>query len=534
MVVRELVALFGVKTDEQSIKKADRASEGLGKRLGGIAKKAAMIGAAISGAAAVGGYKLIGLASDATENLNVIDVAFRKNKEEVLKWSREFSKGAGRSKYELQEMAGALGALLTPMMEDSADISAKMSTRLSELAVNIGSLYNTADSDVLAALRSGLTGEIEPLKRFAISMTEAELKAHALRKGIEKSVKDMTIAEKTALRYSYILDRSSISHGDAIKTSEEYANQVKRLKGQIRDFATDLGKKLLPYATKFVKKLTSWIEKSGGAEAITKEVVLTVKNLGETFKEIGSRLEALLPLFAGIGAAILAYEIKTKAAAAAQWLLNAAQMASPINWVLVGIAAIIAIIVFLIQNWDAVKEVAIGTWNSIVETFSEAAGWFKNNVIDPIVDFFSMLWSDISDGFSALWNGITEGFTSLWDGITEGFSNAWKFIKNWASKIFDVVTAPYRKIGSFISDIFSGSEENPGKRGARPTTAGPGIGASRGGVVASTSNNVNVEVKAAAGMDERRLAGEVARQVGSEMKKQNRAAMRSLVPVAAR
>ena len=136
--------------------------------------------------------------------------------------------------------------------------------------------------------------------------------------------------------------------------------------------------------------------------------------------------------------------------------------------------------------------------------------------------------------FKEFWGGV---LSWLWDKMSAVGSKIADFFKG----LWKTIMAPWRAAidwftgTSFYKTLFtSEGAKNIGKRGARPTTAGPGIGAGRGGVVASTSNNVNVEVKAAAGMDERRLAGEVARQVGSEMKKQNRAAMRSLVPVAAR
>lgn len=274
-VLREIVAKLGIDLDKKGFQEANkRVNETVKKLSGGAAAGAGAaakfegtaasiaasggkaIGsiAATFGAAAVGlaGLKLVELGSDANETLNVLDASFKENSQAVQDWAGNFSTAAGRSEFELREMAGTLGAVLNPLMDRNAEAAAGMSTQLSELAVDLGSFFNKADTDALEALRAGIVGEAEPLKQFGIVMLESTLAAFALSQGITKNVKDMTIAEKTALRYQFILDQTTTAQGDAARTSEGWANASKGLLSALKDLGTRLGLSVLPFAEKAV------------------------------------------------------------------------------------------------------------------------------------------------------------------------------------------------------------------------------------------------------------------------------------------
>lgn len=245
-VLRDIVAKLSLDLDKKSFKEADKSIAGLTKRFAGLEGKIALA------AMAFGAFKLTEFASDAQETMNVLEASFEDNTETVKKWAAELADDAGRSEFQLREMAGILGAVLNPMMDRNADEAAKMSARFAELAVDLGSFFNAADIDALQALRSGIVGEAEPLKRFGVVMNIATLEAFALSKGIRKNVKDMTNAEKTALRYNFILEQTKLAHGDAARTSTGWANATKGLISGIKDVATRAGQVLLPIAEKIV------------------------------------------------------------------------------------------------------------------------------------------------------------------------------------------------------------------------------------------------------------------------------------------
>ncbi len=256
-VLRDIVARLGIDLDKRGFAEADRRVKQTVKQL---EKTPAAANAALAsvgkffGAAAIGlaGFKIVELASDANETLNLLDASFGANSQAVQDWSADFATAAGRSEFGMREMSGQLGAVLNPLMEKNQEIAAEMSTTFAALAVDLGSFFNQSDEQALNALRSAITGEAESIKRFGVVMNEATLEAFALSTGISKNVKDMTIAEKTALRYNFILDQTALAQGDAAKTSEGWANATKGLLSSLKDLGTRLGLVILPFAEKVV------------------------------------------------------------------------------------------------------------------------------------------------------------------------------------------------------------------------------------------------------------------------------------------
>lgn len=174
-------------------------------------------------------------------------------------------------------------------------------------------------------------------------------------------------------------------------------------------------------------------------------------------------------------AATWAHQAATVAATAATWLFNAAMtvLTSPITLVVLAIAALVAGIILLIQNWDAVKNAAITCWNKIVEIWNTVADWFKKNVIDPIVNFFTGLWDDIKETFSKvgtwfsdIFNQAVDGIKNAFNGIGNFFGNVWRDIQNafshvtdWFKNIFKNAWEGVKNVFSAGGQIFAGIQE---------------------------------------------------------------------------
>ena len=128
-----------------------------------------------------------------------------------------------------------------------------------------------------------------------------------------------------------------------------------------------------------------------------------------------------------------AVAIKTKAAAAAQWLFNTSILGCPVFWIIAAIAALIAIIVILVKNWDKVKAAGEKCWKAIKSAWSSTAKWFSSTVVEPVKKFFGGLWDTITTKVSDVKNSIYDAFkwaydkvTGAWEGITDFFSGIWK------------------------------------------------------------------------------------------------------------
>ncbi len=115
-------------------------------------------------------------------------------------------------------------------------------------------------------------------------------------------------------------------------------------------------------------------------------------------------------------------------------------LTSPITLVVAAIAAVIAIIILLVKNWDTVKEVGKKCWEGIKSAWATASTWFKEKIVTPVANFFKGMWDGLKNGAKAAWNGITSVFSNVTNWFKDKFSQAWAAVKNVFStggKIFD-------------------------------------------------------------------------------------------------
>lgn len=111
-----------------------------------------------------------------------------------------------------------------------------MSKKLTELSADMASFYNLSNDMAFEKIRSGISGETEPLKQLGINMSVANLEAYALSQGIRTSFQNMDQASQTLLRYNYLLSVTGDAQGDFARTSNSWANQVKLMGEQWRIF----------------------------------------------------------------------------------------------------------------------------------------------------------------------------------------------------------------------------------------------------------------------------------------------------------
>lgn len=243
MVLRELIAIFGLEFDDKGAKDAEKA-------IGSLKQQTEELASALSGlftatAVAAPFLVLTQMASNAQESLNLVDIAFEENGDAVLRWAEETSTAVGRSKFTLIDFVTQIGAVLRPLT-GSADAASEMSTALAELGVDLASVFNRPEEDAIRAVLSAMTGETESIKRFGIVMKATALEAFALTQGIQGSVKDLGELELAQLRFNFIMSKGAVFLGDAAKTQFQFANSSRALRDAFKDLGTELGLFLLP------------------------------------------------------------------------------------------------------------------------------------------------------------------------------------------------------------------------------------------------------------------------------------------------
>ena len=252
--------LVRIEADMSELKKSlDKVQRDVDKSSKGIAGAFRKIGTAMKAAVAAvlvreavrGGTAMINLASDIEEMQGKSKVVFGAFRDQVVSDLEAFGDAVGRSTFELEGMASSIQDTFVPMGFARGE-AAKLSVELTKLAVDVASFNNASDTETMEAFQSALVGNHETVRRFGVVITQATLDQELMRMGIEKGVKTATNAEKVQARLNLITRGTSDAHGDAARTADSFANQMRALKAQVAELAGELGTILLPAATAII------------------------------------------------------------------------------------------------------------------------------------------------------------------------------------------------------------------------------------------------------------------------------------------
>ena len=322
-------------------------------------------------------------ASDLAEVQNVVDVTFGNAASTVNSWSKTTLNAYGMNEVSAKRYVGTMGAMLKSSGL-AGDAIVGMSQDMVGLAGDMASFYNLDLETAFQKIRSGISGETEPLKQLGINMSVANLESFALSQGIDKSYQSMTQAEQVMLRYNYLMATTGDAQGDFARTSDSWANQTRLLSESWTQFTGILAEQLLPALTTVV----SWMNK----------IVSFLTENADTVMEVLFAVGAAIGV---IAAALLVWKIVTLAQAAAQWVLNSSLMGSPITWIVLAIAAVVAALAAWIHRvggltnaWNICKAALLVAWAAIkVAWYAVVYGfmWGVNKVLN-FVDSLKLCW----------------------------------------------------------------------------------------------------------------------------------------------
>lgn len=281
------------------------------------------------------GASIIKLASDTQESLNKVDVAFKDSSQEIKDFAKTTLKQFGIARGQALDMAALFGDMSTSMGLTTRE-AAKMSTSLVGLAGDLASFKNINIEEVTTALAGVFTGETESLKRLGIVMTEINLQQFAMERGMTKSIKKMTQAEKVALRYEFIMSKTVNAQGDFARTNEGAANQMRMFGQSLKEFGSELGERLLPNFEKVMKKLNDLLDDFKGLDVETQNVILA-------FAGITAIIPPLLILIGSMATGFTAVTGAVKS-------LTLAMAANPIGAITIAVTTLTAAFIELLHQ----------------------------------------------------------------------------------------------------------------------------------------------------------------------------------------
>lgn len=207
----------------------------------------------------------VGLSSQLTEVQNVVDTTFGNMSGKIEEFAETSIQSFGMSELTSKKIASRYQAMGTAMGISSSQISkgtdlinkkllsmentaysvtnstADMSVNLTKLAADMASFYDVEQEDVAKALESIYTGQTRPLRQYGLDLTQATLQEWAMKNGIDANVKSMSQAEKTLLRYQYVMANTTAAQGDFTKTANTWANSVRILKEEVKAWGAIIG-----------------------------------------------------------------------------------------------------------------------------------------------------------------------------------------------------------------------------------------------------------------------------------------------------
>lgn len=355
---------------------------GIGSAVGNIAANLAIqLGQGLK--SAVG--EAINTASDLVEVQNVVDVAFGNSAKEINDWSRTALTQFGLNELSAKQFTGTMGAMLKSSGL-TGDAVTQMSMSIAGLAGDMASFYNLDPSEAFMKLRSGISGETEPLKQLGINMSVANLEAFALSQGITKAYNSMSQAEQMTLRYNYLMQATADAQGDFARTSNTFANQQRILNENWKRLTAALATGVLPVLTQLLSFGNRLINSAMEVIAKIQELTQNAQFMEGLFENLIIVIGALTPLFGylAVQAAIAgANMIKTGVAAAwagRQALLAGLKAAGA--WLLANAPIILAI-------------AAVGALILVFVKFNKVVEQVLNFCIDKFFDFVETCLSGI-------------------------------------------------------------------------------------------------------------------------------------------
>lgn len=417
------IALDQLGNEQQEFNnKVERGSDALGGMAG---KLAGMVAGYLSLQGAMETVKAgIDYASDLAEVQNVVDVSFGKSAASINDWSQKALEAYGLNEVTAKRYNGTLGAMLksTGVAGDSV---VDMSEKLTGLAGDMASFYNLDTNAAFEKIRSGISGETEPLKQLGINMSVANLEAYALSQGITTAYDKMSQAEQTMLRYNYLMSVTSDAQGDFARTSDSWANQTRLLSENWTEFVGKMAANLLPTLTAGVSALNDvilWMPEN---------TAFITPILGAITTAVGLYTAAVLVNAAAKGIATIATALKTAAeirathatfaATVQQYGLNAALLACPITWIVAGIIAVITVIYLVVAAINKAKNTTISATGVVLGVLATAGAIVLNTIIGVINAAIQAVWTLFVEPFIGVieWvlNAVNGGFDSLDDAV---------------------------------------------------------------------------------------------------------------------
>lgn len=452
------------KPFDRGLDSAEGKAKGWAGRVGGILSGGAKFllkwGTIAGGAAAGGAFALANMAGDLNESLSKVNVVFGDLSGSVTDWSKNAAAGLGMSQQKALEAAGTYGNLFQAMGVGQK-AATDMSTGLVDLSADLASFNNMDPTQVLDALRSGLSGETEPLKRLGVNLNVAAIEAKALESGLWDGVGTISNAAKAQATYALVLEQTSMAHGDFERTSGGMANQQRIVAATFQDTLASIGQAfvpifeaILPQVTAALQSFAGWVQEN--APTIQAVIEGVMAGIGVA---IGFLSDVVFPVLAEV----IGFIVKTVIPAFASAFDGVSNGTIPIisdaisiltENVLPALRAIFeAVVGWIVANWPKISSVVGQVAGAVGTAFGVIAGIIKAvwpiieavaRVLFPLIGAAASVLLGVLDGTFKLIGGVFEVAGNVASTVADAIGDAWRGLSRVLSRVWDTISSVIR------------------------------------------------------------------------------------------
>ncbi|MDJ1115347.1 hypothetical protein [Microbacterium dauci] len=446
--------------------RVDGAAATMQQRVDNASRTAGIALAGLTTLAAVAGNS----ASELQQSAGAVDSVFGQYARSIHNNAEDAADAVGLSQAAYSNMAAILGAQLKNMGM-SLSAAGDQTESLIGLGSDLAATFGGTTSDAVAALSSLLRGERDPIERYGVSIKAADIAARLAAQGQSDLTGEALRAAETQATLALLLEQTADAQGQFSRESDTAAGQAQRASAEWENASAALGEQLLPLmaeGAQLLAGLAGWMSEN------TELVTVLAGAIGVISVGIIA-LNGALKLYAAVQAA----------ATAATWASNAAWLASPITWIILAIAAAIAIViaigVLIVENWDAIAAAGEEVWGNLVEWFARVQLGFELAVMF----------------ISAWWNGLVEDWNRGIDSFIGWIQDAIAWIARLAN---DVMPDWLKDLLGIDGNISVTTTDVPSDPTLPPPAGGAGAG-DGGGTVIDNRSTTNLTVQGAIDSD---------------------------------
>lgn len=379
---------------------------------------------------------LFQLWSDMTEIGSKFDVVFKWS-EAVKQQFQDMADATNRSNLDLITFGSSIGNVLAPMGLAQSEVD-WLSVWLTKLAIDVASFNNVSDEQAVNAFTTALTGERESLKSLWIVISQTDVQNKAYKLWLAKTGEELTKQQTALATYQLLLDNTKNAQWDAIRTWDSFANQLKWLRGAIKDVFANAGKDVAGQTAWLLKNITVFVSSYGGA---------IISTIVEAWKMIGWVIGDLMKTFGQLFSFISWWTDQEKD--------DLASTAFVFMKVVQGFGVGVKLIATIIKTLVDLTAIQIAVWVEIFMFAFNSIGDGWNIVktmfiwtLKTIVDANVLTWTIIAQVFVGVAEALVGVFKWIADNVGVAVKKAWNLAIKWLNWFIDLANKiPWVDIG---------------------------------------------------------------------------------------